>query len=149
MPAVTSIIAAVGVAVAAGGAYMQYEGQKDAASAQRAQNALNERRTNLEANRKKRELYRQTMITRAQSLATSTNQGAGGSSAQGGATGDIFNAGQYNVAGVNQGQDFSRQNVGLNNAIGSAGTMASMGSGMSSLGGSIINNAQVISRVIS
>lgn len=163
MPLVSTVIAATGLAISAAGAATQYVGQQKQAKAQKQaiaaqQEAENTRRRQMEldANRKKREAIRQEMIQRSQAVATATNQGAAseGSSALAGVEGMLAAQTGGTVKAINQnvelGTDIFNSNAQVSAAQGraaSGASQASTGSGISSLGGALVNNSKTIAKI--
>lgn len=161
MAALTTIIAAVGIAAGIAGTAVSYMGAQEQADAnkkmqaeQKKQEALRQQQMNLEAMRKKREIVRQANFARASSLSTATNQGGAESSGFQGALATISgNAGRGSLAtSQNQqlGNDMFASNARMAGFMGQAqsgASMASMGSGISSLGGALTQNAGTISQV--
>lgn len=163
MAAITTLIAAASLAVAAGGAAAQYAGSQtashrsdDALKQQQQLEAKRQQQMELDAARRKRELVRNQIAARSAAVATATSQGASaeGSSALPGAYGSISGRTNVNELGVNQNLELGQQTFALNEGIlgsyrGAAeGTsMASFGAGLSSLGGALLKNEGVISRI--
>lgn len=161
MAALTTVIAAVGVAAGLAGTAVSYMGMQDQAKAQekmqaeqKKQEALRQQQMNLEAMRKKREIIRQAQVARATSLTTATNQGGAESSGFAGALGTISGQAGRGTLATSQNQELGNEMfasnarmAGFMGAYQAGGTMASMGSGISSLGGALVNNAGTISQV--
>jgi len=161
MAAVSTIIAAIGIAASVAGTAVAYKGQQQQAKAQKqliaAQQVAEDSRKqqmNLDATRKKREIVRQAQLARAAAVATANAQGAGDSSALGGAIGGIEGQTGVNLAGVNQNQQLGNQIFDANAMAGRAraseadgGGMVATGSGISSLGGALIKNSGTIARI--
>jgi len=96
MAAISTIVAVAGLAVAAGGAYMSYRQQREAArnqrraqEEQRKMNAIQEARQAQEAARERRAQIREERVRRARILQASSNLGVGESSGELGATGAL------------------------------------------------------------
>lgn len=118
------------------GGFMQYKGEQKQIEAQKKAEKLREKQMNLQAMRERREVVRQGVLARSTALATTTAQGAAapGSSALGGARGQIGgDVGRQTVA-INQNQDIGRgifkannqyyqgsQQVGFGRAVAGAG----------------------------
>jgi hypothetical protein len=155
-------IAAIGLAIAGAGATTQYMAGQKAKSAQeeqmriqQQQEALRKRQLALDNMRKQREIIRAGLRARSMALATSVAQGAGtGGSGLAGGYGQIAGRTNTNLVGQatnasfgNQMFDLNAQMAGAMRNSAAAGTDAAMGSAMTSLGGTIMNNAGSIARV--
>lgn len=158
MPAFTAAIAIAGAALAGVGAYQQYQGakssaeyQKDMTAKELQAEAVRQRAMELDARRKQMEIVRNQNKARAMALATANNQGGQlGSGLQGG-YGGISGQSLTNLQGINQNLEFGQQLFGINSAISQdkinmagANTQMALGSGLSSLGGTMINSASTI-----
>lgn len=159
--AISTLIAAVGVAASVAGTAVQYMGAQKQAKAQKQlvaaqQQAENSRQQqmNLDATRKKREIIRQAQVARAQAVSTANAQGAGDSSALMGAEGAISGQSGVNYLGVSQNQQIGNDIFAANASAGrarsaeaDAGSMMALGGGISSLGGALVKNSGTIARV--
>lgn len=137
-----AVATAVSVGSALFGGYKQMQGQKEMVKAQQKAEKLRERQMNLQAMRERRDVIRQSILARSTALAQTTAQGASaaGSSALGGAYGQIGgDAGRQTVA-INQNQQIGQgifkanrqyfagtQQVGMGQAIAGAGEAISGG----------------------
>jgi len=157
-----SVLTALALALAAGGAAMQYQGQRKAAKAQeealaeqRKAEELRRRQMELEAQRKKRDIVRTALASRSRALSTSIAQGAGvGGSGLQGAYGDIAGQTGANLVATNQNLDIGRGIFDANLATSyaysraaSAQSTVALGQGLSSLGGALIRNQEAIGRI--
>lgn len=158
-----STIAVVGVATAAAGTVMSYQGSQKQAEAVQQQVALEQqmeqerkKQMELDAMRRKRELIRRSVAAHSYAVAQTTAQGAGapGSSALGGAEGGISGRTGTDELGINQNLEIGENLFGLNyNLLGTkqqyaeGQTTSSLGSGLYSLGGTILQNAGSIYKV--
>jgi hypothetical protein len=156
-----SVIAAVGVAASVAGsgaaiygAYQQGENMEKVQAEQKKQEGLRQQQMSLEAMRKKREIIRQSTLARATSLSTATNQGGAESSGFAGALGTISGAAGRSSLATSQNQELGNDMFASNarmadfyGAAQSGATIASMGSGVSSLGGALTKNAGTINQV--
>jgi hypothetical protein len=99
--------AAVTAVASIAGGYLQYKGQQQQTAALQKAERLRERQMNLQAQRERRDAIRQAMAARATALATATSQGASapGSSALGGAYGQITGEANRQVLAINQNQE--------------------------------------------
>lgn len=149
MPAITTIIAAVGIAGTLAGTAIGFAQSKKQAKQQEKFQKLQKRRADLEALRQRRGILRQIAIQRGTALTSGANQGALGSSSLEGGLGNISATGAFALQGINQGQDLSNQEFAANRRFGQAATGAAIGQGLTSLGGGLIRNNQEIGRVIS
>jgi len=118
------------------GGFMQYKGQEKMIQAQKKAEKLREQQMNLQAARERREVIRQSILARSTALATTTSQGASapGSSALGGAYGQIAGDANRQTLAINQNQSIGQgifranrqyfsgsQTVGMGSAIAGAG----------------------------
>lgn len=161
MPAISSIIAGIGLAVSAigtaGGLYasqQQAQGQKKALAAQAEAERQRQIAMNLDAQRKKREIARQAQVARAQALATTTSQGASQGSGLEGAYGAISGQTGVNQLGVSQNQQIGNNIFAANRALGAANgdiadaqSMGHMFEGLSSLGNGLVKNSGQIGKI--
>lgn len=158
---VSGVALAGGLAASAAGTAIQFQGQQKAHAAselgidaqQQAEAARNQA-MELDATRKRREMVRQAVVARSQSLAQATGQGAQFSSSLAGAQAGITGQTNYNMLGVNQneeiGQDIFKANQNLLSARrqeSSAQSQIALGSGISSLGGTIASGVSSINRL--
>lgn len=146
--ATSTIIAAIGLAIAGAGAVTQYVGAQKAAKAQQRQEGIRKQQMNLDYARRRREMIRKAMIAQATGISNATTQGAAASDSavQGGIAQATQNA-NLSVLGADQ-------NMELGENMFSANAQEAKGSGISNLGGAmkdwgsgIINNSTKISRV--
>jgi hypothetical protein len=161
MAAITSIVAAAGVGLAAAGAVTSYGAAQDQAdanaqaiAAQQRALAIQESARKIDANRRRRQLIREGIIARSQALATTTNQGANESSGLPGAYGQIAGRLAYGFSGINIAEDTSEQLYSANQqltaaklAANEAAATGALGSSLSSLGGAIVGNVGTISNI--
>ena len=152
--AVGLAVSAVGVGASVYGSVQQGKAQSKMAEEQKKQEALRKQQMNLEAMRRKREIIRQSQMAQAKSLATATAQGGAESSGFAGALGTISGQAGGATLATNQNQeiggamfDSNARMAGLMGASAGAGTIASAGNGLGSLGGALINQSGTISRV--
>lgn len=160
---VTATAGVAGAAAGGYGLYNQYQGAKKTQAAQEKaiqyQQDIEQKRQqqlNLDAMRRRREVFRQSYAARAMSLSVATNQGASqeGSSALGGAYGQISGRTNVNDLGIRQNQEIGNSiftsNQGVFSAYrdsASAATQTAFGTGLTSLGGALMTNAGAIGRV--
>lgn len=151
----------LGLALSIAGGFMktqaareQQQAQEQLIAVQQRQEGIREQALTLDAQRRRRQAIRQSMIQRAQALTTATSQGASQGSALGGSYGQI--AGELNFAmeGINQQEAFGHQMFSANRdalvarrAMAASETQSTTGSGLSSLGGTLISNLGPISRM--
>lgn len=161
MPAITTMIALASVAVAGAGVAMSMkaasanqEAQNTIISNQKAEQAAQTQQMNLDAMRRKREIVRQSLAARANSLATTTNQGASLGSGLAGAYGGISGRTGTNYLGTNQNQELGAEIgqaklgiLGGYQQAAAAQTMGAIGSGLTSLGGAALKNIGMIDKL--
>lgn len=162
MAAITTAI--IGVASLAATAYGMSEQRRAASSAadaqaniaaqERYQESVRRQAMELEARRRKIELFRNMQQARAQSLAAATNQGAGLGSGLAGAYGQM--SGDYNTNALSIDQNLAQGNQIFNSnslvsdyrmQLGSANAQSAFGSSMMGLGNSLLSNAGTINRI--
>lgn len=102
----SAIPALITVGASLVGGALSMKGQQDMVKAQQKAEKLRERQMNLQAARERREAIRQSILARSTALAQTTAQGASapGSSALGGAYGQIGGDVGRNVLAINQNQ---------------------------------------------
>ncbi len=129
------------------GTAMQYKGARDAAEASEKAEALRQTQMGLESARNRRQIIRQAVVARGDALTAATAQGASGGSGLQGGLAQI--GAEANTAGVatNQNQALGNQMFTANRQLSRAQTLQSMGSGVSSLAGSLVKNQGAIGRV--
>lgn len=142
-------MAAVGTGVQVMGSMKANEAQKEISALERRAEAERRKSMELQARRQKMEMVRNVQRARAMALTVATSQGAAapGSSALGGAFGQFQGQTGVNMLGVNQNLEIGRNTFDINSlisdqrmALADAGTMSSIGQGLSSLGGSIFGS---------
>lgn len=144
---ISGLAGLVGTAATVGGTLMQAGAAKDAAAEQKRQESIREVQMQVDANRQRRQIIRQSMVARAEALSTSTAQGAGSSSGlAGGLAQNTAESGQ-GVLGVNQALESGSAIFASNRRLADAQTRQSMGAGISSLGGALVSSAPQIGRL--
>lgn len=147
MAAFSTLIGAVGAAATAVGVGTQVVGAVQAARGEKKAEALREAQMNLESRRERRNIVRQAALARASAVTSAQSQGAqDGSGLQGGLSQITSQAGNATVA-TNQNNQLGSAMFGANRMISSGNTMASIGSGISSLGGSLVQNSEMLGRL--
>lgn len=153
---VGAVASAVGTGLSVAGSFQQAAGQRKAQRAQERAENYRQKQMEQESIRQRMELIRQSQIQRAQSLATTTAQGAAGEggSAMGGAEGSIFGQAGRGIQAVNSNVaygnlifDENRRAAQGQRMAAQGGTIASAGSGLTSLGNAFVNNAERIGRI--
>lgn len=158
MAAITLATALTATAAAASaiGAGVQFYGAMEQRDISKKQEAVRQDAMQLDAQRKRREILRQTAMARSQALATATVQGAAGAggSALPGAYGQIAGQAGNSYVGVNQAESQGNAMFALNrqaadaSVITAAGqTAQSIGQGLFQLGGSLGQAQQAINSI--
>lgn len=151
-----TVASVAGTAASVAGGFVQAAGQRKAQNAQKRAEVLRMKEMELDSVRKTRETIRQQQIARANAVATTTAQGAGGegSSALAGAEGTIGGQAGRNIQEINSGVEMGRSmfRTNMDTAAGNAlaargGTIASAGAGFASLGNQIVKNQKEIVRI--
>lgn len=143
MAGFSAAIALGGLALSGYGAYTQYQGQKQAASAQKQQEAIRRRQMNAEANRQRRAAIREATLARGSAVNIAAGALGGeitGSSVIEGINAGTFGRAAYNVGQTNVSQTLGGEMFAAKAAESSAMSTAAMGSGLSSLGGMLMSN---------
>lgn len=158
--AASALLLAGSLAISAVGIGMQVSASREAAAAsqrsieaQKRAEAARFAGQEIDANRRRREMIRRSIIARSQALSNATARGAADSSALGGAFGQIAGLNAFNLSGVGLGQQIGSELFAANaqgllakqdeaGALGSAAT----GQGIASLGGAIGRNVGTISK---
>jgi hypothetical protein len=161
MAAVTTVIAAIGVAASIAGtvvgfqaANQQAAAQKRAAQAQAKAEEERKKAMNLDAFRKQKAMIREAQLAQATALSTAGAQGAESGSGLQGAYGGIWGQTQSNMQGVEQNReignrmfDYNIQAYQANAQAAAAGGRAALGAGITTLGGMLTQNAGTIGRI--
>ena len=131
--------AAITAVASIAGGYLQYKGQKEQTAALQKAERLRERQMNLQAQRERRDAIRQAMAARATALATATSQGASapGSSALGGAYGQITGEANRQVLAINQNQEIGAGIFKANRQYSQASLTTGFGSMVAGVGGAV------------
>jgi hypothetical protein len=145
--------AAIAIGSAAVGGFLQYKGQKQMIQAQQRAERLRERQMNLQAMRERREVVRNSILARATALATTSAQGASapGSSALGGAYGQIGGDRGRQTLAINQNQEIGQGIFKANRQYFSGTQTQGMGSAVSGFGQAVsssINNSSFANKKI-
>ena len=147
MPAISTIIAGIGLAIAGAGAVTQYIGSQQVASSQARQEQIRQQQMTLEAERQRREAYRKMIVAQGQGANNAANQGANASdSSVVGGLAQATGIGNQSFNDINQNQTQANSLFAENRLEASGrGTMA-IGSAVSSWGSGIVQNSGTISR---
>lgn len=144
---IETIIGVVGLGISAAGTVAGVSGQMQQARASKKAEALRQRQMNLDAQRQKRDLIRRAAVATATTEAAATAQGASGGSALQGALGQIGGSTGRAVTAVNQNQEIGNGIFEANKDYAAGGGLASLGSGISTLGGALVSNAGVFGKI--
>lgn len=147
MAALSTIIAGIGVAAGLAGTAVSVGAANAASQASiRAEN-LREKQMNLELARQKRQAIRAGIRARSQAASNANNQGASSGSGLQGGFGQIAQGTGENMVGIGQAGQIGSGIFQANRDSASAQSLVSFGGGLSSLGGSLIDNASTIGRI--
>lgn len=136
-----------GLILGAVGMGLQLYGQSQQTKALQASTQAREQQMELDAMRQRREIARNAQMARSTALANATDQGAAyGSGLQGG-YGQIAGQAGTEMQGVNQNTELGERQFAANASYYKASVFTDIGSGLYSLGGSLMNNAGVLQRV--
>lgn len=147
MAAISAIIAAVGVAASIGGTVASVMGANKQADAQEKAEKLRKTQADLESARQRRDIARKAMAARAEALNNAASQGAQNGSGLQGGYGQIQGQAGNSMVASNENQQIGGQMFQANAAAASGAQMASFGSGLGSLGGTLIGNSEMFGRV--
>lgn len=157
MAAVSSFIIGIGVAVAGAGAYMNAKATDKMASQQKAASIkaenIREQQNQLDASRRRRQAYRESILARSQAVAAGTNMGAAGAGSSGvlGGAGNAMTTGTQNQQTVTSAELMGADMFSANRAYATATAKGQQGqawgNALTSLGGMMIQNAGTIDRL--
>lgn len=148
--AATGISGAVGALGTVGGLVgtaMQVKGANEATAGQKTAEDIRKAQMEVEAVRQRRQIIRQALVQRADVLTNATAQGGQGGSGLAGGLAAVSSQRGSNITNVNQSTDIGNQMFSANRRISAGQTMASTGSGISSLGGALVKNQDAIGRL--
>lgn len=140
-------LAALGLVAGLAGTVVQMAGANAQAQASKRAEKLRETQMNLESARQKRQIIRNALRARSMALVNATGQGASSGSGLQGGYGQIGQGTNENLQGVNQGQTIGAGIFKANRDSFDASNMVSFGGGLTSLGGSIVDNASTIGNI--
>lgn len=138
--AIGVVLQAIGIGVSVFGAVEQ------TAAADKAEK-LREQQMNLDAQRQKRDIVRNSILANSQAVSTATNQGAASGSALPGAYGQISGRAGDQTLAVDQNQEIGRGIFAANRASYSGSLISDFGSGLTSLGNMFLQDAGTINKV--
>lgn len=148
MAAVSTIIAGIGLAIGAGGAFLNFQADKKAAKESKKAEKLREQQMNLDAMRKRREVIRQMIVAKATGASNAAVQGvSGGDSAVVGGQAQAVATAARNTSAINQSQSIGQGIFDANAGIAAAQRTGAWGQAFQSVGGGLIENSETISRV--
>jgi len=154
-------LAIAGLGLAAGGAYTSYAAAQDAGDAnqsilqqQMEAERLRKQEMEMDARRKSLEIVRQSQVARSMALTNATSQNAQGGSGLQGGYGQIAGQEGFGLMGVSGALEIGRGMFDINQQIAmykmqlaQAQTQAALGSGLSSLGGSMMGVASTAGKL--
>lgn len=147
MAAISTIVAGIGIAAGVAGTVVQMKGAKDAQKGQERAEKLRQQQMELEAQRERRNIIRQTLQARATALSNASAQGAEGGSGLQGGYGQIQSQGGNAMIATNENQAIGQQMFSAQRQISRGNSMSATGSGISSLGGALVQNSDTIGRI--
>lgn len=147
MAALSTVIGGIGLVAGLAGTAVQMAGANAQAQASKRAEQLRETQMNLESARQKRQVVRNALRARAMALVNATGQGASSGSGLQGGYGQIGQGTSENLQGINQGQTIGAGIFKANRDSFDASNMVSFGGGLTSLGGSLIDNASKIGSI--
>lgn len=138
---------AIGLGLMAGGSILKAGAGIASSRAQQRQQDVRFQQMELDARQQNRAQIRASLQARSLALTNATNQGAQyGSGLQGG-FGQIAGQARRNQNYLGQSLEYGRQIFDEDARISRAGAVAGVGQGLSSLGGTMIGNLDVLNRV--
>jgi hypothetical protein len=140
-------IAALGIGLGAIGTGVQVMGAMKAAKAAEKAEDLRERQMNLDAMRQKRKIIREAIMQKSIATANATAQGAQDSSGLKGGIAQVTQDAGTQMSYTNKSQEIGSSLFDANREQTQGQSMSSFGSGLSSLGGTLVQNSQTISRL--
>lgn len=143
----STVIAAVGLGLAAGGVATSTVAQMEASQQAKKAEKVRQAQMELSAQRQRRQAIRESVVARSQALAAATAQGAQFGSGLEGGRSQITSEAGHNVNNINNSALLGRQLFRANARQQSAQGIASLGNGISSLGGALVQNSQTLGRV--
>jgi hypothetical protein len=147
LPAISTVISGIALASTAAGTALGYVGQQKAQKGQEKAEKTREQAMNLDANRQRRRMIRESMAARSLALSNATSQGAQAGSGLQGGYGQISGQTNTNIQGVNQQQQLGAQLFSANRQQVSGNSMSNFGSGLRALGSDLYNSAGSIDRI--
>jgi hypothetical protein len=147
MAAVTSIIAAAGLATSIGATAYGVVAQKQSIKAQEKAENARQKAANLDSLRRQRAVVRESQQQRALAVANATAQGAEGSSGLAGALGGISGQANTNIVGIEQQRQLGNEVFAANRAGFRASSAGATAEGLASLGGAFMKNAGTIASI--
>ncbi len=148
MLATTTIIAGIGLGIAAAGAGVQYTGQVKAEKAADKSEQLREQQMNLDAQRKRRQAIREMIINRSIAVSNGVNQGAStNDSSIIGSQSQQTNSAAQNLVATTQSQGIGHGLFKANAEYAAGQGVANLGGNISGFGGQVVQNSEMISRV--
>lgn len=148
MAAVSTIIAGIGLGIAAVGAAQQYSAGQDAAKASEKAEDLRRKQMNLDAARRRRQVIRDMVVARATSRASAASQGVqGGDSAVIGGQQQAVSTAAMNTLAINQSQSIGTGIFSANAEYANAQGREALGQSISGFGMNVAKNSATISRV--
>lgn len=143
----STIASAVGVASGIAGTALNYVGQKKQHAALEKAERARERQMRLDATRQRRQIIREAIMARSTALSNATAQGAeGGSGVQGGMA-QIAGEAARGLTYTNQSESLGATIFSANREAARGATLSSMGGGLTSLGGSLMDAAPGFGRL--
>lgn len=140
-------MAVAGLVLSAIGTGIGVYGQMQSNNAAKEAEAQRQKQLTLDSMRQRRDVVRNLLLTRAQAVSTAAQQGATGGSALPGAFGQIAGVAGRSTQGITQNQDIGNSIFAANRKAFDASTISGFGSGLTSLGGVLMNDAGTIQRV--
>lgn len=147
MAAFSTLIGAAGAAATAVGVGAQVFGMVRAQKGEKRAEQIRKAQMDLESQRERRSVVRQANVARAAALSNATAQGAQDGSGLAGGQAQISGQAGTAISATNQNQQLGGQMFSANRMISSGNTMSSIGSGIQSLGGALVQNSQTIGRL--
>lgn len=146
MAAISTLIAAASLAVAATGTYIGLKSAQASAQASRQASAFQQKQANLQNARQKRDAVREARLAYGQAQNTAANQGVSGSSGSTGGLSSIAAQASDNVSFLDQYGFFSDQASKALGRANSAQASASTAGAVAGLGLQVFSNANALAK---
>lgn len=137
---ISAIIGIASVAASAAGTILSYNASQKSAD-------IEERKMELEADRHRRQAYRNMLRAQADSESAGASAGALASSGPMGGINQAANSGAQSIRDTNQNEQLSHEQYSARRQEALGGMVSGIGSGLGSLGNAFVKNQDAITRI--